>query len=384
MEVLFFSNSTLDAGISGGDVRFIEIAKRFQRKNVEVRVVTSTFGAALCRQMGLEAPFYIVKVPHNSLTFGYLEKAVKTCVNPPEVFDDTILYSCHDFVCDVVPPLYLKKRSKAKWVATIHWIEAPPWRRGYTKIQEWISGGLYNINQLFTISMIKRAADAVHAVSSYTVNQAISAGIHAKIVREVHCGVDHSYIEKRIAGISEKMYDALYLKSLARHKGIFDSIKIWRLVCDEIKDAKLAVAGFGSSDQIVEMKKLISDLSLEKNITFLGPIRIIEKKFRLLKTSKLLLHPSYDENWGIVIGEAMACGVPVVAYGLSVLRAIWRKGMISVPIGDQIACAKAVIHLLQTESLLKKIGKEAKEYSLRYDWDAIAEKELEALRSLES
>jgi glycosyltransferase involved in cell wall biosynthesis len=383
VEVLFISNSTYDAGISGGDVRFIEIAKRFQERNIKVGIVTSPEGVALCRRMGLEASFYTVKAQHNSLALGYLEKALKTCLEPPEISSDTIIYSCHDFGCDVIPSFYLKKKAEAKWVATIHWIEPPPWKRGFKNAKEWTAGGLYNLNQVFSILMIKRRADAVHAVSSHTVDQVIAAGIDPNVVREVHCGVDHNLVERSIAGISEKIYDAIYLKSLARHKGIFDAINIWRLVCNELKDAKLAIAGFGSPDQISEMKGLISDLSLEENITYFGPIKIPEEKFKVLKQSKFLLHPSYDENWGIVIGEAMGCGIPVVAYGLPVLKTIWQMGMISIPVGDQKACAQSVISLLRNETLLEKLSEEAKNYSLRYDWDKIAENELESLQSLE-
>jgi len=382
MEVIFFSNSTLDSGISGGDVRFIEIAKRFAKRGVKVNVVTSRVGVETCKKMGLDVPFHVVDATGNSTVLAYIEKALRTCLSPPTISDETVLYTCHDFFCDVIPAAYFSWKYDIPWVAVIHWIESLPWKRGLEFGLEWVQGGLYNMSQTVTIPLIKSKATVVHAVSSHTASQLLKVGVSRNRIRDVQCGIDRTLIERSIEGINEKIYDAIYLKSLVRHKGIFDAIKIWRLVCDEIENAKLAIVGFGTDEQLAKVRGLISSLSLDKNVEYHGLIQVPERKFRILKQSKLLLHPSYDENWGIVIGESMASGIPVVAYGLPVLRDVWRKGMISVPLGDLQQAAKAVLTLLRNQKRLIELSEEAHNYSYKYDWDIIADEELKSIEEI--
>jgi glycosyltransferase involved in cell wall biosynthesis len=56
-------------------------------------------------------------------------------------------------------------------------------------------------------------------------------------------------------------------------------------------------------------------LGLSENVTFSGLVSE-EEKFRLLKSSRVFVMPSRYESWGIVVGEAIVSGIPVVAYRL--------------------------------------------------------------------
>jgi glycosyltransferase involved in cell wall biosynthesis len=107
-----------------------------------------------------------------------------------------------------------------------------------------------------------------------------------------------------------------------------------------------------------------------------------EEKYKIMKSCKIFMFPSFYESWGIVSAEAMACGLPVVAYDLPIFKNIFPKGMIRVPIGDIGQFAVRVLELLDAEDLRKAISKAAKEFIKKYDWEKISKKELKILKKL--
>lgn len=384
MKVVFIANGITGSGglpgVSGGDVRFIEIGKRLRRAGVEIHVLSSQAGITLCKKLGLDATFHITDIGGGPTAWVLLKRALKAY--PLKEFNDAVIYSTSDLLCDTLPAVRLKKASRTKWVAAVHWIEGLPWQRGLRLGPSWIDGGLLCLNQRFSIAMIKRFAEIILAVSNHTARQVRDLGIAEERINAVECGVDYQLINKLTAAGNVKRFDAFYMKRFQPSKGIFDTIEIWERVCRQVRDAKLALVGHGPKRVVAHIKRLIEQKKLEKNIEYLGIIYDVNKKFKLMKESRLLIHPSYEENWAIVISEAMACGLPVVAYDLPIFKDIYPKGMIRVPIGDIEKFANQVLNLLSDQLLYEKISREAMNITLKYDWDNVAEEELEILRSL--
>ena len=94
-----------------------------------------------------------------------------------------------------------------------------------------------------------------------------------------------------------------------------------------------------------------------------------------MKSAKIYLCPSFYESWGIVNLEAMACGLPVVAWDLPVYREIFKKGMVRVPLGDHETFATMVVALLDDEGKRAEMGREAISLAQKYDWEQVAAKE---------
>lgn len=95
---------------------------------------------------------------------------------------------------------------------------------------------------------------------------------------------------------------------LSEQKGQWHLIRAFQEVKKREKDLKLVILGKGELESY--LKGLIKDLNLENDVHLLG---WQENPFKFLARSKLFVLPSLWEGLGIVILEAMACGVPVIS-----------------------------------------------------------------------
>jgi glycosyltransferase involved in cell wall biosynthesis len=87
--------------------------------------------------------------------------------------------------------------------------------------------------------------------------------------------------------------------------------------CGELRDKgfgpfSLTLAGVGDRDYTAQIERRIAELSLGAVVTLAGEVRG-EAKERLFAASDVLVAPSFRENFGNAIAEALAHGLPVIA-----------------------------------------------------------------------
>jgi len=117
-------------------------------------------------------------------------------------------------------------------------------------------------------------------------------------------GVDLSEVKaiKTVYG-TKKM---VFLSRIHPKKGIELLIEAWRQI--ETKGWLLEIAGNGEEQYIEHLKASAKDL---KNVQFVGP-QFGEHKWDFLRSADIMVLPTYSENFGIVVAEALAVGVPVI------------------------------------------------------------------------
>lgn len=111
---------------------------------------------------------------------------------------------------------------------------------------------------------------------------------------------------RRSLGISESEFVVAFVGRLEPHKGVCEVLEAFR---DErlSKNAKLLIAGSGSLDG-----RLQEACNLMPNIRLLGQLGL-ERIVAVFASADLAIVPSKFEPWGLVVNEALACGLPVVA-----------------------------------------------------------------------
>ncbi len=360
--------------LSGGTVRLIEIMKRISiEKDVKLYVLSSEGVSNTFKKNKIKANYIIISstIKHTKsytkLLIDSLFRITKVCfVLPPA--RNCIVYAGSDFLWDVFPAFIWKLKNKnVKWIQLIfHLIPSNRLISHYA--------------QKFSFFFIKRFADLVIVDNYLLKEELVAQGFDAKNIEVNPPGINTGYF-KDIKSVKEKSYDSCFLGRLHPSKGIFDLIDIWKLILKKKQNAKLAIIGGGNKRLEDELKKKIMDANLEHNIAIMGYLED-DKAFEILKSSKVFISPSHEEGFGIAILEGMACGLPVVAWDLPVYREVFPKGIIRVPTGNIEEFAWSILDLLEDSKLYGRISKEAREMSLRYDWDKIVKRELELIDNL--
>lgn len=85
-----------------------------------------------------------------------------------------------------------------------------------------------------------------------------------------------------------------------------------RLYVDSEFAWRLNIAGWGAPAYVAQIKERITALGLDQRVKLIGGV-LGEAKKKLFENSDVALVPSHSESFGIVVAEALAHGVPVIA-----------------------------------------------------------------------
>ncbi len=134
----------------------------------------------------------------------------------------------------------------------------------------------------------------------------------------INCGVDSNNIFhvpnmiRVVHDYKEKQYQTpVIIGSFGRFvakKGFDYLIEAAALLKSQGYNIKLLIGGSGEEEDILQ--KLVSDLNLLKEVTFLG---WIEDKAKFFDQIDIFCLPSTSEPFGIILLEAMECSTPIVA-----------------------------------------------------------------------
>ena len=128
-------------------------------------------------------------------------------------------------------------------------------------------------------------------------------------------------------------------------------------------------SGNSGDDYFVELKEIVKDLDLESHIEFLG--NLPQSKIReLLNRSKLLIHTSEYETFGLVAIEAHSVGVPVISINQGSLKEIIDNninGYIAESFMDPYL-NEFILKILNDDKFADYISKSAINSAKKYDW----------------
>lgn len=131
------------------------------------------------------------------------------------------------------------------------------------------------------------------------------------------------------------------------------------------------VAGAGPSGDTAFVSRRVRELGLEGRVRLLGRVGDAEKA-DLLRRTAVLLMPSRFEASPLVLMEAFCHAVPVVLFDIPELSDFPETCCVKVPPFDSRALGEALLALLGDPARRNALGRAAKEFARRFDWDELA------------
>ena len=162
---------------------------------------------------------------------------------------------------------------------------------------------------------------------------------------------------------------ALFLSRVNHKKGLDRLIKAWK----SVPHLTLIIAGNDEESYLPELKALAQSEGVAGRVRFIGGVSD-EHKWGLYESAEMFILPSYSENFGNVVAEAMAMACPVVItpeVGLAKLVKEVGAGLVTP--GEPSVLAQAVARLHENEFQRKKFGAAGRRAAMELlSWEGVA------------
>jgi phosphatidylinositol alpha-mannosyltransferase len=190
-------------------------------------------------------------------------------------------------------------------------------------------------------------------------------------------GVDLEHFSPDVAPI-EKFKDGklniLFVSRLEKRKGLNYLLQAFKQVKEEIPNCRLIVVGPGTRLRR-RYERYVAKSGL-KDVIFTGLVAYDELP-RYYKTADVFCAPAIaSESFGIILLEAMSMSKPIVASNISGYANVVSHGVdgLLVPPADKDKLAKALISLLNDESLRQEMGAKGRAKALEHSWERISQR----------
>jgi len=175
-----------------------------------------------------------------------------------------------------------------------------PWALNYRRLKKTIAWILYQRRDL-------KIASVFHAASDKEANSIESLGLRIPMAI-IPNGVDIPMFRKLGEDI-KKERTALFLGRIHSSKGLINLVRAWTKICPEYWNVLIAGPDEGGHKAEVELE--IQRHGLSDTFNFVGPVEDSDK-WEMYKNADLFVLPTFSENFGIVVAEALASGLPVI------------------------------------------------------------------------
>ena len=172
----------------------------------------------------------------------------------------------------------------------------------------------------------------------------------------------------------------LYVGRLVETKGVFDLLETYAKLSEEIRaEVSLVFVGDGS-----DRTKLMERASKIAPGTILFPGFVHREELaEFYGLADIFIFPTHSDPWGLVVNEAMSCGLPVIATSVAgctedLVREGWNGFVI--PPRDPSSLAGAMAHLAVDSALRVEMGARGRENIEEYSPEAWAQGLIDATK----
>lgn len=200
-----------------------------------------------------------------------------------------------------------------------------------------------------------REAAAVHVTAEIERSEVQGLGLSTPRIHSIPNGVSwpasHGGLAEGPFHDIERPY-ALFLSRIDAKKGLDRLIAAWKWV----PELTLIIAGNDERGYRAHLERLAAANRVESRVRFVGMVSD-EHKWALYEHAAMFVLPSYSENFGNVVAEAMAMGCPVIVTPEVGLASLVRESGAGLVVdGAPRALAESIRALLQDASRRRLMG----------------------------
>lgn len=338
--IVFIANCVYGDHVAGGDIHFFHMAQaaidagyqvhffggQALKNHLEKRRVAAGQTCTDRKKMGA---INAESLPGQlRLLLNYLGRFWRTLFRLPGIRRDDAVYAVTDYWFDVWPLLFCRARKKLMILG----MDAPTLREIIFRLRPDVTAGRLNsiyywASQNISLRLFRRLGNKrLFYVHPDMKPRLLALGYRDEELVFISNGMNLKAAE--LVPPQKKEYDVVWLGRLHRQKGIDGLLATLVMLSQAVKNFRAVLVG-----RLDELAPRLAEMNLSACVTLTGMVSE-EEKFRLFKASRVFLMPSRQESWGIVIAEALACDVPVVAYDLPAYRPIFGGLIDYVPAFD--------------------------------------------------
>jgi glycosyltransferase involved in cell wall biosynthesis len=236
-----------------------------------------------------------------------------------------------------------------------------PWALRYKHIKKWLALKIYQRAILRSASLFVATAtkemESIRKLHLYQPIAVIPNGVD--VVPQHRCNDSQKEIKR-----------LLFLSRIHPIKGLHDLVEAWALVRQT--GWRIVIAGGDEGGYRKKVEDLIRDKGLEADFEFLGYVEGKQKQ-ACFNDADIFILPTYSENFGIAVAEALVNELPVITttgapwQDLVTYRCGWW-----VPPGVQ-GISSALTEMLKCDShQLKEMGQRGRQVAVnKFSWDMI-------------
>lgn len=376
MKICFISPGF--GAISGGSEMIIHNFSEHLSKKHEVTVLT---GRSMYKPLRKE----LLNVPYDILTVPYWPR-----FTPPNTLACKFvrsLYSCKAesyslYYNILLRPKITRKIKDMDIISTHYWVDSRlfsnlAFKLGVPSIFH-ILGGPYTKEffevdkSILYIAVSRWTQSLINNAHKINIENVVTPGIPSYLFS----GVEEKKCQKE-----DKTLSLLFVGRLQPSKGLFELIELFRRLVKKHPNLRLTIVGEG--DISGSLEKLIRKFQLQNKVLLTGPLPYGDV-FKYYRSSTLFVFPSKNEVFPLVLLEAMACGLPVIASDIPGNRESTGENAILIPSEDLDSWVEEVGRVLSDRDFRAELSKRGIEWARQFTWEKkVAEYERELLKAKE-
>ena len=361
--------ATLLQSSGGTSVVVSKLCEELSRIGVRIEIITTKSLPNVDKNLMPDSDLVITHMAYarhltstNSLvSFDYKKILTESIANfRPHIIHDNGIWLSTNHTSSVIA-----RQFKIPFIASPHGM-LEPWAMSFRAWKKKLAWSLYQKRDLeIAALLVATSAQEAESIRKVGLRQPIAV---------IPNGIDLPEWKERTFP-KERMRTALFLSRVHPKKGLMNLVAAWGRVRPE--GWRMIIAGPDEGNHRANVELAVRRAGIDQEFQFIGPVEG-QAKEKLYRDADLFILPTYSENFGVVVAEALAYGVPVITTkgapweGLLAHKCGWWIDIGVEPLAEAIRKATTM-----TNDERQEMGRRGRDYvAQNFSWPKIAEQML--------